>query len=272
MKAHDNLRSTFPIPAAKLRSRKLKLAFNSPVTWAPFLPTVGAFAFFDIGPFIFAGLVALVGGGVFAYWKSNHRKLESKLLEALIAESNQEQDKHLVERARELMRLGYPDYAASLGSFLEKKKQIETAIHSDGDGLTTEKKDIENLIDAVVFGVADQIEQLATFDNRIQNPGAMPLSKDRRKKIETARSEISNRVHEAFAIIEDTWENLSDILNPAAHLDHPDTSHSSLENALSRLKQERDIAKRVKERMTNEWGDRFGEAPIQNEERQSESE
>ncbi|NNE93781.1 MAG: hypothetical protein HKN23_19190 [Verrucomicrobiales bacterium] len=253
---NDPTRSTFPIPAAKLQARKWKTALGSPITWAPYLPAVGAFAFLDATPAVFAMLVAAVTAGVAFYWKTHTATLEGKLLEELISESNREQDRELVEHARGLLGRGYPDYASTLGSFLERKQQIEQAIHTDGE-LTLEKQEVESLVDAVVFGVSDQLHRLADFDDRLGKPGMIPVTPDQKTKMQAAREEISTRVHDAYDILQETWHNLGEIINPAAHLDDHDTGHHSLEHAIDRLRQERDIAKRVRDRMTDDFGERF---------------
>ncbi|MEO0448170.1 MAG: hypothetical protein AAF191_19050 [Verrucomicrobiota bacterium] len=55
----SELRSTFPVPQRRLQFEKLKAALAAPLTWAAYLPAVGAFAFFDVGHVHFW---ALVGG------------------------------------------------------------------------------------------------------------------------------------------------------------------------------------------------------------------
>ncbi|MGY8640921.1 MAG: hypothetical protein ACKVJU_07500 [Verrucomicrobiales bacterium] len=177
-KNSDPVRSTFPIPEVKLRLRKLTTAASSPYTWAPFAVTVSAIPFIDVGPLVISGIFLAVAAGVTGFWRLKRKKLSSDLLEDLIEESNQVQDRELVLQARILLRRGYPDYASTLGSFLERKQQIEKAIHGDGK-LTREKREIENLVDAVTFGVCDQLVRLANFDDRLTDlrPDAIPISR-----------------------------------------------------------------------------------------------
>ncbi|MEM6278262.1 MAG: hypothetical protein AAF733_02210 [Verrucomicrobiota bacterium] len=262
---------TFPIPTSRLRSKKLKLALESPVTWAPYLPVVGAFAFLDIGIGWFAGLAAAVTAGIVGYWKRHHAKLEDKLIEELIHESNEEQDKHLLKEVRYLQQSGHGNYATTLGSFLERKQEMEKAIHYDGSGLTSEKQEIESLIDSIVFGVADQLHRLSQFDDRLQRP-VIPLNEEQRANLEASRDEVAGRVHEAWNLINDTWQNLGTLLNPAVGLAGEDGSHLELDTAISRLKREHEIADRVRERMSTEWGDAFGESEPEVETQEAELE
>ncbi len=256
----EPVRTTFPIPVWKLRLRMLKFITISPYTWGPVAAALAVLPFFDGNPAIMGGITVAVAAGVRFYWRKNSRKLSRQLLDDLISESNQVQDKELVLQARCLLKRGFPDYASTMGSFLERKQMIEKAIHSEGR-LTREKQEIENLVDAVVFGVCDQLVRLANFDDRLKTPGAIPLTPLQREKIEAARQEIGVRVHEAFDIVEDTWENLGELIDPAAIAEPEDTSHPELENAIAKLREERAISKRVRTRMENDWGDQFGPAP-----------
>ncbi|MEM6280213.1 MAG: hypothetical protein AAF733_12080 [Verrucomicrobiota bacterium] len=262
---------TFPIPTSRLLWKKWKLALGSPVTWAPFLPAAGAFALLDIGVGWFAGLVVAITAGITTYWKRHHAKLEDKLLQALIKESNEEQDAHLLKEVRYLIQNGHGNYATTLGSFLERKQQMEQAIHHGGGTLTSEKQEIETLIDSIVFGVADQLHRLSQFDERLQRP-VIPLSEDQRSSLEASREEVSKRVHEAWHLMEETWENLGTLLNPAVGLAGEDGSHLELDHALGRLRREHEIAGRVRERMSTEWGDAFGESEPEMETRETELE
>lgn len=256
--ADDSLRSTFPIPDKKIRARKWKLALGSPVTWAPYLPVVGAFAFLDIGAGWFAALAAAVTAGIGWYWKNHNAKLEGKLLEELISESNQQQDLHLFEVARNLSESGHSRYASTMASFVEKKQQIERAIHGDGDGLTAPKKEVETLTDAVAFGVADQLERLGQLDDRL-NKSPVPLTDEQRRKIEEARQAVSDQVHSAWNTLEDTWQNLGRLLNPAGGIVDEDATHLELDKAIERLRHEQDIARKVNDRMSQEWSQTFGD-------------
>lgn len=255
---NSKIRSTFPIPHSRVIARKWKMALSAPVTWAPFLPVMGAFTFLDAGPML-SGLLALgVGGGVAAYWKSQHGKLEGKIIQSLVDESNDEQDEILIRNARRLYTDGHNSYAASLCSFLETKREIEKAIHSEGE-LTFQKQEIEKLIDAIAFGASDQLKQLAYFDEKLKDKGAIPLTEDQKEKIQKARSEISDRLHDAFETLEQTQENIGLVLNPASDLDRPDTSDDMMDSAINQLKKEQDVAQRVRKRMKTEWADQFPE-------------
>lgn len=252
----DNLRSTFPIPTAKLRMRKLQAALASPISWAPFLPVVGAYTFFDLGTLPFLGLLLAVGVGIGSYWKKEAVKLESSLLERLITESNEAQDSKIGEIIRDLMKNGSPDYAMTLGSFLETKQSIEKALHNDESSLTPQKEEIDSLVDKVTFGVADQLQRLAEFDQRLEKP-TFPLTDTQQERIEISRRQIARQVQHAWETIDETWQNLGELLDPTAGLAAETGRHDHLDLAIARLREEKDIAERVRERMKSEWPDSF---------------
>jgi hypothetical protein len=259
----DKIRATFPVPTAQIQARKLKAVLGSPITWAPYLPVMGAFTLFDIGVGLFAVLAIGVTGGLFAYWKSHSNKIEAKGLEQLVAESNQKQDAHLVASARKLLDQGYPHYAHTLGSFLEKKQQIERALHDDASDLSIQKREMETLTDDVVFGVADQINRLVQLDDTVTK-ARYPLTDSERMKIDAARSEIGTRIEQAYSLLKNTRDNLPILLNPAIAISPEDTSHTSLDLALDRLGEEQKIALRVRERMVSDFGE-MTNAPFKSE-------
>ncbi|MEM8953396.1 MAG: hypothetical protein AAGD22_04510 [Verrucomicrobiota bacterium] len=258
---------TFPIPSSRLRAKKWKLALESPVTWAPYLPVVGAFSFLDLGAGWFAGLTVAVTAAIASFWKTHHSKLENKLIAEIVRESNEAQDKHFLKEIRYLQDNGHRKYATTLASFLERKQKMEDAIHNDGTELTTEKKEIESLIDSIVFGVADQLHRLSQFDKRLSHP-VIPLTEEQQKNLEAAREEVAGRVHEAWHLLNNTWENLGTLLNPSVGLGGEDGSHLQLDEAISRLKREHAIADRVRQRMSSEWKDTFGETESPTETRE----
>lgn len=257
----DDVRSTFPIPRSSLWGRKLRAIFSTPLTWAAYLPAVGAFSFLDVGPLVFSGLLVAVTGGIFAYWKTQSSALERKVIEQLIKESNEQQDKHLVTKVRELYEKGFTDYSSTLANFLHRKQQIESALQENGIALQSKVEEVESLTDAVVFGVEDQIHRLVKLDER-ESDSSTPLSAEAKKNIATAKDEISERVEQAWEVLDKTWLNLQELLNPAADIEGYDTSHTSLDNAIDRLKQEQEIAKKVNRRMTQEWQTAFETDPL----------
>lgn len=263
--SRKTLRSTFPILPSRLRARKWKLALGSPLTWVSYLPVVGAYAFLDLPVAIFAGLLAAVTGGTFLYWKKQQGKLDTKLLRELIAESNQEQDEHLFGITEKLRKDGHADYATSLASFISKKQKIESSLHGDSETVSPATKELENLVDSLVFGVSDQFEKLAQIERKLLAPKA-PLSRDAIQSMEAARLEISERIHEAWELLENTWGRLGDLVNPAAGIVGEDSSHFGLDQSIRKLKEEHEIALRVRERMNKEWSDTFSpDQPLETE-------
>ena len=119
---------------------------------------------------------------------------------------------------------------------------------------------MEKLCDTIVFGAADQLNLLLDFDEQLAGKG-IPLAEGQRQQIEEARQEIGSRLHEAYDLLQETWENLGTILNPSAGVGPEDASHQSLDSAIRRLREEKEIARRVRERMTQDFGGVVPDSP-----------
>jgi len=248
----SSLRTTFPISDGKLRTRKWKLALGSPLTWAPFLPVFGAFAFLGIGPFLFGVLCLGVTVGVAFYWRGHHLKLENQIIAALIAESNAVQDQALAGTMARLKSAGYANHTETLGRFLHQKQRIEAALLQSATTSPGARQEIETLVDKLVFGVADQLTRVAELSDRLDRP-AVPLTPDRQKGLEQNRREISNQIREAWETLGETWDQLGSLLAPGDGLDGIDATHSGLDSAIAKLRHEQEIARRVRERMNADF-------------------
>lgn len=248
----DLVEKTFPVPASKIFWRKLGVALCSPVTIVSYMSTAAVTMAVDLHPLAFAGSLALVSGGVFAYWKSRESELDRRLVEQLVGESNAEQDRVLTRRARKLLKHGFADYATTLASFVNRKRDIEKALYRSGE-LSEARKEVDNLVDAITFGVADQLEQLAGLDERLSFQSLTDLESESLTK---AKREIYERVKRAFVVIEDTYTNLGVILNPKG-AGKVDVSHSELDTAIEKLSEEHVIARKVRDRIAADWGQEF---------------
>lgn len=247
-----SLRATFPISDAKLRARKWKLALGSPLTWAPYLPVFGAFAFLGMGPLLFGALCLGVTVGVAFYWRRYHLKLENQIIADLIAEHNAAQDQALASVMGRLRSTGHPDQADTLGRFLHQKQRIEAALLQSAATSPGARREIETLVDTLVFGVADQLSRVAELSDRLNRP-AVPLTPDRRRSLEQNRSDISEQIGQAWETIAETWDQLGSLLSPVDGLEGIDTTHSGLDSAIAKLRHEQEIARRVRERMNSDY-------------------
>ena len=162
------------------------------------------------------------------------------MIEAIVSESNREQDKALANRMRSLHQRGSADYAVNFGRFLQAKTEIERAIHSDGEVLTGAKEQVEKLVDSLCFGVAEEFDRLIQLDEKPQN------SQGAEKSTQSERQELVERIQRAYRTLSETQNNLPVILNPAGK---PGARESRLDDVIDRLKEEADIARRVKERL-----------------------
>ena len=239
---HHQIRSTFPLEAAEIAKRKWSAALTSPITWAPFLPAVGAYDFLDVPGIIVTALIGAITGGLFWYWKRQGPEIERKIVEELVSESNRAQDKALADRMRSFNKRSYSAYAVNFGRFLQMKTEVERAIHGDGGELTPSKEQVENLIDSLCFGVADEFERLIELDGLLLK--SVPGS--RIGPIEDERGQLVERIQRAFRTLSETQTNLPVILNPAGG---PSVRESRLDDVIDRLKEEADIARKVKERL-----------------------
>ena len=242
-----------------MRGERIKAILGSPITWAPFLPVMGAWAILGVPPIIALGLAAAVGCGLWTYWKGKRKEIDTKVISQLVEKSNAEQDRDLIERCNQLARIGYRDYGVTLASFLRRKQQIEKSLHADskdGVAVSAEKEHVETLVDSLCFGVAEELERLATLQGDQKKKRKGTRSKGRGKEgVAKASAEIAKRIQKAYDTLEQTWEGLEELLNPAVGLDGGDRNDENrLDNVIAKLEEERAISKRVRERMKEELG------------------
>ena len=213
----DRLRSTFPIPAGKIRLRKLRTLLWSPLSllishrWPPWSSMPGSRPHPE-SSFSIDCLRVLVAGVAGA-----------TVLEDLIRESNSAQDDHLALRARRpLPRRTRSTPPPSVLPRGETAHRAGPSSRRPAGAVTDEIREIETLTDAIVFGVADQLEHLLELDGRITK-APHPLAPGARARIEAARQEIAARIREAYTVLDETWRSLGLLLDPTCNLDVPDT-------------------------------------------------
>ena len=227
----DRLRSTFPLDEGAIARAALRQVFSSPITWAPFVPVVAAYTIFDApGLFTFAfGVVVLLAIG--AYWSRQWEALTGSLRRRQIQDHNLAQNELLKQDAGKLRRDGAVDLARRLEEFLDVKILVERRLHDDG-GLSEQKIQIEQLVDSLCFGVSDQLSALAEHG----------------KNHEPADREATlARVSTAFETLQATVAELDTILGPS---EAPAAlTGASLEEITRRLREEAEIARRVRARL-----------------------
>lgn len=249
-------KTTFPISPGKLRLRLMRAIFISPLTWLPYLAIFNLWlnqTFHSTGAIL--SCLAITSCLIFFYGVTIERR-RRKIVKKLIHESNQKQDIELSRRALDLANSGHSKYSAKLINFIALKGQIETALH-EGTGLTKRKEEVDNLVDTICFGAADQLEKLAELDARLKRKRSNPVPPDVEAHIHQVRTNIATQLFDAYATLNETWENLGDWFD---HDSLPDSQHPDMDAALEHLKREQEIVYRVKNRMTSEWAAEFPES------------
>ena len=251
----SELRSTFPVPQRRLQFEKLKAALAAPLTWAAYLPAVGAFAFLDVGPVLFGALLAGTTAGLGWYWRRESAKLESSILEQLVRESNEAQDEHLLGQAMDFLARGFEPYATSLRSFVQLKRKIERGLHAqEHEAHALQVSQLEQQVDELVFGVSDQLQRLVNLRDRLEG-GNVVLSESQKKTLQADARLIEESVEKAWLVLEDTWQGLGEMLHPSLSLEADDAGTARLDRAVDRLRDEQEVSRRVRERLEEDWNE-----------------
>jgi hypothetical protein len=226
-----NIRSTFPLDEPAIFRSAMREILTHPITWAPFVPVVAAYTVFDVPWLISAAFGAAVFVAVAGYWRGQWRGLTDGLRHKMIDEHNRAQNVFLSAGADELRQAGSRDYAKQLEDFVTIKGQIEHRLHEDGT-ITGQKIQIEQLVDSLCFGVRDQLTALARREN-----GSELADCD----------ESLSQVSAALETLRSTLAELDTILGPS---DAPGgAANASLEEVTRRLREEAEIARRVRARL-----------------------
>jgi hypothetical protein len=230
----ENFRSTFPLNEKAIARKALGKIMTDPITWVPLVPAVAAYTIFDVPAPFSLGFGALVLGGVGAYWRKQWDGVTDALRRKAIADHNRAQDAILKAAVDDLRLNGGAAYATKLEQFLAVKRQVEARIHEDG-AMTAQKIQIEQLIDALCFGVRDQLAALAT--------------KERNRESVDRKAALA-QVDTAFETLQSTAAELDTILGPGAP--PANATDASIEEITKRLREEGEIARRVQARLRAE--------------------
>ncbi len=238
------------------------------MSWAPFLPLVGAWVFLGLPGWAFGiGTLALVGGLAW-YWRSRMRALEDELVKELVEESNAKQDRLLEEKAQYFRSKGAIHFADCLRETLRWKQRIEGALQQElggGPGAAPLGRvaDLERLVDEIAFGIYDQVDRLDEMELALQRT-SYPISESERLSIEESRKAIVSQIGHAVKSLESTWNRLGEILRPVGtgNQHGVEAEHAGLASAISQLEEEKKLAERVRERMESEWQAAFSHDPI----------
>jgi len=244
-------RPTFPLDRSRVFREKWKRIFGSPVTWAPLLPVMGSYTFLDVPLWGVLGLACGVAGGLFVYWRKRMVEEEQTITRKMVTESNVIQDRELLADQETLERDGFRDYARSLLGVIHLKQEIEKEMHGGGEALNDSKKEIEKLVDALCFGVRDQLVKAAAIGVSIGKATSRGDSENQ-TTLTAKRDSLLTQVERATESLQNTFRDLPKILDPAGQAMVDAGGEASLDIVIERLKEESVIAERVQGRLESQ--------------------
>ena len=251
MPTRFRLKPTFPLDENKIRLRKLKHIFKSPLTG---IALVGAVILSKLAGFEEVGTTGVLGAaaaGLYSFWKTKNSDLENKAISELVRESNLAQDSELLRITTRLRSQGHMQYSNSLGRFLLLKQRIEQRLHQDGK-ITEKKKEIEILVDSICAGVCDELTELASLERRLTDVLTSGDQSELRSLTER-QTECHNRVMQAYTTISQTASQIDQMLAPSAQpVEQRREDSRVLDRLIEELKEENEVSTRVQERLRDE--------------------
>ena len=190
-------------------------------------------------------LVAVTTLALWYYWRLTGKALGRRILKQVIKESNLKQEDAMSQRLKRLRKSRASDLAITLGKFAELKREIEEEI-SGGDDVPVSAADVEAIVDALCFGVADELDALAQVQGRLARPD-LQITDEQKSELEDHQRELVSGISQAYKTLRETRYNLDAILHPTS-LDLPKRDQE-LGDVVLRLKEETEIAKRVRQRL-----------------------
>ena len=151
----------------------------------------------------------------------------------------------MADRLERLRKSRASDLAITLGKFVELKREIEQEIAS-GDDVPEAAGDVEAMVDALCFGVADELDALAQVQGRLARPD-LQIADAQKSELEDHQRELVRGISQAYKTLRETRYNLDAILHPTS-LDLPKRD-KELGDVVLRLREETEIAKRVRRRL-----------------------
>ncbi len=221
--------TTFPIDQKELARRRRASVFGSLFTWILPLPALIAWTFLGLNTFIFLGIMIGAGFGLYTYWKKKLPQLEREWIEELSQKSNQQQNVLLMTKAIAFEKQGHQQEAKILREAVLLKKEIEEPVHNS-ELSQSHKEKLDTLVDTICFALVGKLEQHAV------NPSV----------------ELNTELGQAIDILKETRNDLPNILNPAGELEVFE-SQDPLHKAITGLKDEAKLAKRVRKRLYTDW-------------------
>ncbi|MEM7146279.1 MAG: hypothetical protein AAF591_14165 [Verrucomicrobiota bacterium] len=241
---------TFPLEDAEIKRRIINAKLLHPVTLGVAFGCIGLTVLLK-GSIV--GLVFLGGlgfAGLVAWWKNHGAKLEAKVIQAMILESNQAQDRKLAGIVARYRRRRLYHYASALGKFIYLKKQIEQQLHQDGK-LTSEKEQIDSLVDKICAAACRLFAKLTELDRAIA-ASLTSGTPEQMKALEKDRTEVLERIMHAYKTVHETFQHVTDALVPPPLPDNgagSGTTATNVDDVIRQLEEENRINRAVRERL-----------------------
>ncbi|MBI4024456.1 MAG: hypothetical protein HY360_05710 [Verrucomicrobia bacterium] len=239
---------TFPLDESAIQRSAWGRVLGSPVTWLPYLPVFAGFCLFNLPWAPFLGLLTLLSGIEAFFWAKKWPVFMQQIRNNFIAGHNRLQDQILEAAAKGLRsNRRYSNFGNKLSWFVSMKKKIETKIHANPP-LTSQGEQLEVLVDSLCIGAMRHFQAIVQLDKELE---ASTESKTMlQEKSRSLRATVVERISEAEKTLQDTWDKLDIVLNPA-QMDRP-TPSSSLDVIVRQLREELDIAHRVHARLQSD--------------------
>lgn len=234
-----------PIAEEEIQTRKWLARLSSPVTWAVYAAL--ALLLFLLKPDWWISVLLVLGTtlALWYYWRLTGAALEKRILKRVITKSNLKQEDAMTERVERLRKSRASDLAITLGKFAQLKREIEQEI-TKGEDVPATAGDVEAIVDALCFGVADELDDLAQVQGRLARPD-LQISEEQQRELEDHQRDLVTGISQAYQTLRETRYNLDAILHPTS-LDLPKRDQA-LGDVVLRLKEETEIAKRVRQRL-----------------------
>lgn len=239
--------SSFQLPLAEeeiLRKRWIA-RLTSPITWSVY--AVLAVLLYFLKPVWWVGVLLFLctTAALWFYWRLTGEALKHRVLKKVITKSNLKQDHEMTQRLDRLRKQRAGDLAITLGKFLELKREIEVEV-TRGESVPEGAGQVEAMIDELCYGIADELDHLAQVQGRLARP-SLQITDAQREELEDTQREIVSTISQAYKTLSETRNNIDAILHPTS-LDLPQRDRA-IEDVVGRLKEEADIARRVRQRL-----------------------
>ncbi len=227
---------TFPIDENRVRSLKRQRIWGSPALifgWvtAGICRTIHASGWIST-----EGELYRMTAQALARWNDQEDDLLLEVLRGLIDESNRSQDAEIQRLIHGIRQAGHAQYAISLSRFLLLKQHIEEQLHRDGK-LTTRKREVEQLVDALFGEVCLLFQQLVHLKNELsevltsRNPDALTEL--------TRRTNAGHeRIMQAYATLFETSAQLGVLVSPGSARSEAPEEMAELDRLIEYLREE----------------------------------